>query len=834
MGQSESKSETERAIPLKKRTQSAEGKARHHVTGSNHKHITRKSTSNLVNEIDSIEDSGCSSNGSGSLQSSVKTGRCMHHPTVEQNDISKQSSKKELLTKRQKILLRGSWNKCQRSGLDNIGAVIFTKIYILDPTVGHMFDLYNVPIPDLKYKKFFQSHAMTFTRSLDFCIQNMDNMDTIVEYFYQLGRRHVKYKKLGFKPHYWDIFSEALTEAVIEYECGFKHRDVLKGWRTLITFIIEQMREGYLDENKSLLKKDHTSSTDGMNSITEKCEDTVHKSFNNYFHIDDALAKDQTSCPSEPYYQHHFKNSRFTMPPKRITKRFSMPADHDFSEEQDITLSHPVQVYLQEPVEEINNLPTREPHIAKQMKRSQQKNSKKCLMPQNFFELAVPTIREEESPEPKRVRYTYSKDPEDYKETNDAGCHHLNENYQVSSNEFHYHSAYDEPLSVHVNNSEEEVRQLLPVQLLSHIKSTNKSDVLPKTTDSPDKSRMYRDCVEAACDLFKEETDQVFLKDLAHFKYMKKTSMPYSLYIGLVLSNIDTYAISVADIYKSIIFMFPHMEFEAEISWRSSIRHTIISKKNYFDKIAKLDATEKGVCNYRLKCAFDFTKHGLNEPAVVAEYKNSMRFPELFEKLIIGECKVFPPEDDRISRILEHIYEPVKIQNYFECRLRMKILISRIGTKSLCEPKNPTKKKIPKKTFNLIDPNTIHLEKEFTKYAAVIEHFFRKLIEVEKLDTIKYETMCIALGKRHCDFLLKGFHVTHWTVFHNCILDVIGETILQAFPNERKQSQIQVSWTRFIARIIQLMQVGFKEEQQARANNCPKQIDNHNCGNKSM
>uniref|UniRef100_A0A0N5B833 GLOBIN domain-containing protein n=1 Tax=Strongyloides papillosus TaxID=174720 RepID=A0A0N5B833_STREA len=170
---------------------------------------------------------------------------------VKSNNSSKKNSTKEFLTQRQRTLLVRSWNKSQKTGLDNIGAMIFFKIYVNDPSVGKMFGLQGVPLAELKYKKFFQSHAMTFTRSLDFCISNLDNLNVLCSYCYHLGRRHVAFAKRGFKMSYWDTFAEALTECAIEWEGGLRCRDILHGWRKLITFVIDQMRYGYIDERKS-------------------------------------------------------------------------------------------------------------------------------------------------------------------------------------------------------------------------------------------------------------------------------------------------------------------------------------------------------------------------------------------------------------------------------------------------------------------------------------------------------------------------------------------------------------------------------------------------------
>ncbi|TKR60663.1 hypothetical protein L596_027877 [Steinernema carpocapsae] len=158
--------------------------------------------------------------------------------------------RKELLTARQRKILQRSWNKSQRTGLDNIGAHIFLKIYAKDPTVGIMFNLGSCPHTELKYRKFFQDHAMTFTRSLDFVMNHLEDYDRVSKFCIELGKTHVKFMRRGFKTSFWDIFAEALTECAIDWEGGLRCRDVLNGWRTLVSFIIEEMRKGFEKERK--------------------------------------------------------------------------------------------------------------------------------------------------------------------------------------------------------------------------------------------------------------------------------------------------------------------------------------------------------------------------------------------------------------------------------------------------------------------------------------------------------------------------------------------------------------------------------------------------------
>ena len=92
---------------------------------------------------------------------------------------------------------------------------------------------------------------MTFTLSLDFIVNNLEDMKRIRQFCRRLGKSHVNYIERGFKPEYWDIFAEALTECAIDWEGGVRCRDILIGWRTLINFVIEEMRLSFVKERRA-------------------------------------------------------------------------------------------------------------------------------------------------------------------------------------------------------------------------------------------------------------------------------------------------------------------------------------------------------------------------------------------------------------------------------------------------------------------------------------------------------------------------------------------------------------------------------------------------------
>ena len=63
------------------------------------------------------------------------------------------------LSRHQYTLLLQSWNRmCARKNGNNIGAIIFYRIFQLEPDVKRQFGFDGIPTPQLKHNAKFQTH----------------------------------------------------------------------------------------------------------------------------------------------------------------------------------------------------------------------------------------------------------------------------------------------------------------------------------------------------------------------------------------------------------------------------------------------------------------------------------------------------------------------------------------------------------------------------------------------------------------------------------------------------------------------------------------------------
>uniref|UniRef100_A0AC35GQP0 Globin family profile domain-containing protein n=1 Tax=Panagrolaimus sp. PS1159 TaxID=55785 RepID=A0AC35GQP0_9BILA len=160
----------------------------------------------------------------------------------------------ELLSRPQRILIENSWKRSRKSGADNVGTKIFLLVLTAQPDIKMIFGLEKIPQGRLKYDPRFRKHAVVFNRTFDYIVKNLNYTEKLVQHFQALGKKHVMFQGRGFLPQYWDTFAECMTQTAIEWEGGQRCRETMIAWRTLVSFIIKQMRQGF-DEEKQNRRK---------------------------------------------------------------------------------------------------------------------------------------------------------------------------------------------------------------------------------------------------------------------------------------------------------------------------------------------------------------------------------------------------------------------------------------------------------------------------------------------------------------------------------------------------------------------------------------------------
>ncbi|GMR45029.1 hypothetical protein PMAYCL1PPCAC_15224, partial [Pristionchus mayeri] len=90
-------------------------------------------------------------------------------------------------------------------------------------------------------------------------VKNVYHMDSLEAFLYTIGQRHVQYASRGFKPVFWDSFTDAMQVALTnrmttlpQLDNKEKQERAIVLWRDIASFIIGHMKEGYIDGLKGI------------------------------------------------------------------------------------------------------------------------------------------------------------------------------------------------------------------------------------------------------------------------------------------------------------------------------------------------------------------------------------------------------------------------------------------------------------------------------------------------------------------------------------------------------------------------------------------------------
>lgn len=79
---------------------------------------------------------------------------------------------------------------------------------------------------------------------------------------------------------------------------------------------------------------------------------------------------------------------------------------------------------------------------------------------------------------------------------------------------------------------------------------------------------------------------------------------------------------------------------------------------------------------------------------------------------------------------------------------------------------------------------------------STIEAFFYNLIVECELDDDTVKEKCEQLGRRHVDFIARGFHSNYWDIFLVCMAETIDETLNSYLTDDK--AEMLAAWQRFV------------------------------------
>ncbi|VDP15366.1 unnamed protein product [Soboliphyme baturini] len=111
-------------------------------------------------------------------------------------------------------------------------------------------------VPNWKESKPFEAQVMKFVEVIEKSIQmlesNEGNEDELLLLLYEIGRKHQKFSKRGFRSDHWHCFRHSLNDiAILEAKkCDgltkIEKIEVTEAWNKLTSFIVTAMEKGYM------------------------------------------------------------------------------------------------------------------------------------------------------------------------------------------------------------------------------------------------------------------------------------------------------------------------------------------------------------------------------------------------------------------------------------------------------------------------------------------------------------------------------------------------------------------------------------------------------------
>ncbi len=150
-------------------------------------------------------------------------------------------------------LLRFSWQHVGKHGPSGIGEMIFRRIFKKQPECRKMFPFGQLGASEIANHESFDQYSSRFVNVIDSTVQNVENLGNYIPKLIRYGMRHAHLKAKGFRPEWWDVFAEAMTESAIEWTgSSSRHRETIRAWTILMSYIVDNMRFGYDVEMKSI------------------------------------------------------------------------------------------------------------------------------------------------------------------------------------------------------------------------------------------------------------------------------------------------------------------------------------------------------------------------------------------------------------------------------------------------------------------------------------------------------------------------------------------------------------------------------------------------------
>ena len=140
-------------------------------------------------------------------------------------------------------IVKRTW-KLLSGDIQDVGAKIFLKLFDLNPSIREIFHCESLDGDALLRNRQFRGHASRFMQAIGAAVDTIDDLQgSMGPMLEDLGRQHLTFA--GFKPGYWDCFTDAILH-VWKDQLHYRFTtEVAKAWKTVFVFIVLKLKEGF-------------------------------------------------------------------------------------------------------------------------------------------------------------------------------------------------------------------------------------------------------------------------------------------------------------------------------------------------------------------------------------------------------------------------------------------------------------------------------------------------------------------------------------------------------------------------------------------------------------
>lgn len=133
-------------------------------------------------------------------------------------------------------LVKQSWAKFEKLGLDKCGQAFFRNIFKIAPTVILLFPFKDEP--KIYQSDSFKAHALKAISAVDMAVKSLDDLESLMPKLKNLGRIHAK---KGVKVEHYPVVGDALITTM---RVGLKKSwtpEIEKAWESIYQIIQDTM-----------------------------------------------------------------------------------------------------------------------------------------------------------------------------------------------------------------------------------------------------------------------------------------------------------------------------------------------------------------------------------------------------------------------------------------------------------------------------------------------------------------------------------------------------------------------------------------------------------------